>query len=229
MIDLIVASVIPSTSETDPGGWHCSVNGAAGSSGGLSRTRLGTTPGGETSRDGRSRSCLLRRARSRGSHGGFHDVPRRQAHAERTGRTPTSELIKVATEQFSHLIRDEVRLARAEMVDTGRRAGRGMGLLGGAALAALFGLAGLLTALALILALVMPAWLAVLVVAIALLLPAGLLGLVGYDHVRQAAHAVPTRAVSGVKADFDTLAEALKNRGHGRAEPRPSQEEGREG
>ena len=90
-------------------------------------------------------------------------------------------------------------------------------------------LAGLLTALALILALVMPAWLAVLVVAIALLLPAGLLGLVGYDHVRQAAHVVPTEAVSGVKADFDTLAEALKNRGHGRNEPRPPQEEGREG
>src|SRR5256885_8970551 len=74
----------------------------------------------------------------------------------------TAELMKLAADQISHLVRDELRLAQVEITQKGKRAGLGVGMFGAAGLVALYGAAGLLAALVLLLALVMPAWLAAL-------------------------------------------------------------------
>src|SRR2546422_19095 len=107
----------------------------------------------------------------------------------------TAELVSLATDQLSRLVRDELRLARGELVDKGRHAGRGAGLFGAAGLIALYGVAGLLVALTVGLANILPAWLAALIVGVALLLTAGVLALVGRGQVRQATPPVPSQAV----------------------------------
>jgi uncharacterized membrane protein YqjE len=125
----------------------------------------------------------------------------------------TAELVKLAAEQVSRLVRDELRLAQVELAEKGKRAGMGAGMFGGAGLIALYGLGGLLTAAVLGLAQVMPAWLAALVVGVALLVVAGILALLGRRKVKQAAPAVPEGTVRSVKADINAVTEAVKDRG----------------
>lgn len=126
----------------------------------------------------------------------------------------TAELVSLAADQLSRLVRDELRLARAELAEKGRHAGRGAGLLGAAGLVTLYGVAGLLVALVLGLAYALPAWLAALVVAVALLLLAGVLAMVGRRQVRQATPPVPMQAVDGVRADIEAVTGAVRERGN---------------
>jgi uncharacterized membrane protein YqjE len=126
----------------------------------------------------------------------------------------TAELVKRATEQVSLLVRDELRLARAELREKGRHAGIGLGLFGSAAVFTFFGVAILFATVILLLALVMPAWLAALVVAAALLALAGVLLLVGRGQVRKATPPVPQAAAHSVKADLDAVTGAVKEGRH---------------
>lgn len=125
----------------------------------------------------------------------------------------TAELVKLAAEQVSRLVRDELRLAQVELAEKGRRAGIGAGMFGGAGVVALYGVAGLLTAAVLGLSYVLPPWLAALLVGVVLLVIAGVLALVGRGKVRQAAPAMPEDAVRSVKADINAVTEAVKDRG----------------
>src|SRR4028118_1678002 len=77
----------------------------------------------------------------------------------------TAQLSARLTEQISRLVRDEARLAQAEVTQKAKRLGVGAGLFGGAGLFAFFGLAALITTAILALALVLPAWLSALLVA----------------------------------------------------------------
>src|SRR3954451_24381964 len=61
----------------------------------------------------------------------------------------TGELVRQVSEQISRLVRDELALAKVEMTQKGKRAGVGAGLLGGAGVVALYGVAALLTAVVL--------------------------------------------------------------------------------
>lgn len=119
----------------------------------------------------------------------------------------TAELVRRATEQMSHLIRDELALARAEMTEKGRSAGVGIGMFGGSGLLALYGVGVLLAAAVLGLALVMPAWLAALIVGVAVLLVAGILVLVGRARVKHAVPLKPTETVESVQADLAAIKE----------------------
>ena len=56
------------------------------------------------------------------------------------------QLISQLTEQISRLVRDEARLAQAEVTQKAKKLGVGAGLFGGAGLFAFFGLAVLITA-----------------------------------------------------------------------------------
>jgi uncharacterized membrane protein YqjE len=132
----------------------------------------------------------------------------------RTGSEPsTAELVQRATEQVSRLVRDELALARAELTEKGKHAGIGIGLFGGGGALALYGLGALIAAVILLLALVMPAWLAALIVAVVLFAVAGILALVGKKQVSQAVPPVPAAAVRSIRADVDTVAAAVKDRG----------------
>jgi uncharacterized membrane protein YqjE len=118
-----------------------------------------------------------------------------------------AELVGEISEQVSRLVRDELRLARAEMTEKGKRAGVGAGLFGGAGVVALYGVAALLVALVLGLAEVMPAWVAALLVAVLLFIGAAVLALVGRRNVRQATPPVPEQAMESVKADVAEVKE----------------------
>jgi Flp pilus assembly protein TadB len=122
----------------------------------------------------------------------------------------TAELVKTASEQISRLIRDELKLAQAELAQKGKHAGIGAGLFGAGGLIALYGVAALLTAVVLLLAYVMPAWVAAVIVGVLLLGVAGVLALVGKKQVQQATPAMPEDAVRNVKADVHAVTEAVK-------------------
>jgi Flp pilus assembly protein TadB len=126
----------------------------------------------------------------------------------------TAELVKTASEQISRLIRDELKLAQAELARKGKHAGIGAGLFGAGGLLALYGVAAVLTAVVLLLAQVVAAWIAALIVGVVLLAVAGVLAMVGRKQVRQATPVVPEESVRNMKADIEAVTEAVKDRGH---------------
>jgi uncharacterized membrane protein YqjE len=134
-----------------------------------------------------------------GDHGGSG------AHA-----ASTAELVRRAAEQISTLVRDELALAKVELVEKGKRAGLGGGLLGVAAVLAWFGVGLLLTLLVVVLDAVWPLWLAVLVVLVAVLAAAGIAALLGRQQLQRAVPPMPQQAVDGVRADVDAVKVAVR-------------------
>jgi hypothetical protein len=60
--------------------------------------------------------------------------------AERAANTGLGDLLAGVTRDLSTLFRQEVELAKAELTDTAKKAGKGAGMFGGAAVAGLFAL-----------------------------------------------------------------------------------------
>ena len=125
------------------------------------------------------------------------------ASARSVGDEPSiGELTSDLGEQLSRLIRDEMRLAQAELKEKGKRAGIGAGLFGGAGLIGFYGLGCLITAAVLALDLVLPGWLAALIIGVALMAVAAVAALMGKGQVQQASPPVPTEAVASAKKDI---------------------------
>ena len=124
----------------------------------------------------------------------------------------TAELVQQATDQVSRLIRDELTLAKIELAEKGRHAGKGAGLFGGGGLIALFGVGVLILALVFGLAEAMPLWLAALIVGVLLLVVAALLAVLGRSQMRRASPPVPRSMVRSVRADVDAVAAAVRTR-----------------
>lgn len=122
----------------------------------------------------------------------------------------TGQLISDLTTQITRLVKDEARLAQAEVTQKAKRLGVGAGLFGGAGLFAFFGLAALVTTAILALALVLPAWLSALIVAVVLFAVAGVLALVGKKDVQKGSPPVPTEAIASTKADIQTVKESAR-------------------
>ncbi len=116
-----------------------------------------------------------------------------------------AELIQRLTTQVSTLVRDEIALARAEMVAKARRLAVGAGLFAAAAAFVFFAAAGLTAAGVLGLALVVPGWAAALIVTVLLVVVAGVAALVGRSLLRRATPPVPTQAMQAVRDDLQTL------------------------
>lgn len=114
-------------------------------------------------------------------------------------------LVHDMTGQLSTLIRDEIRLAQAEMTEKGKRVGVGIGLFSAAGILGLFGFGVLLATIILALALVMPAWLAALIVAVVLFAAAGIVALKGKSNVANATPVKPEAAIEGLKEDVATV------------------------
>jgi len=91
----------------------------------------------------------------------------RPVDGEDLRRMPTGDLLRQLAEETSTLVRQEIALARAEMITKSKKAGLGLGELGGAGIAVLYALGALTACLIAALALLLPVWAAALVVAVA--------------------------------------------------------------
>ncbi|GAB3141192.1 phage holin family protein [Micromonospora sonneratiae] len=140
-----------------------------------------------------------------------------RAPARPVAEQSTGELVQRAAEQISRLVRDEMALARAELVEKGRHAGLGVGLFGGGGILAFFGAGTLVAAFVLLLALVLPAWAAALVVAVALFVLAAIFALIGRRQLQRAAPLVPQAAADSVRADIAAVSSALRDQNRARS------------
>lgn len=122
----------------------------------------------------------------------------------------TGELIGQLSDQVTRLVRDEVRLAQAEVTRKAKRFGIGAGLFGGAGLMALLGVTALLVALILGIATTgLPGWVAAIIVAGGLFLIAGVLALLGKRGVQKAAPPLPTETIASVQQDIATVKDGV--------------------
>ncbi len=103
----------------------------------------------------------------------------------------TGELVQQLAEQTSRLVRDEMKLAQAEMSRKGTRLAKGAGLFGGSGIIVVFAVGCLLAAAIAGIATVLATWLAALIVGAGLLLCAGIAALVGKRQVAGATPLVP--------------------------------------
>lgn len=122
----------------------------------------------------------------------------------------TGELVSQLSEQVSHLVRDELRLAQAELKQKGRQAGLGTALTGAAGVLSLFGLSALVVAVIAALALVLPVWAAALIVGAVLLLLAGVLAWTGIGQVKRGTPLTPNEAITSTKRDIETVKESAR-------------------
>jgi hypothetical protein len=126
------------------------------------------------------------------------------ASQELEGRS-FSELVQQASQQTATLVRQEIRLAQAELQEKGKRAGIGAGMFGGAGLVALYGVGALVAGGIMLLATAVDDWLAATIVGVALLLVGGVLALTGKKQVERATPPMPERAIESVQRDVDEV------------------------
>lgn len=127
-----------------------------------------------------------------------------------TERRSVSELVERASDQLSTLVRQEMALARWELTEKGRRAGRGGGLLGAAGATAYVGYIVLAGAATAGLSLVLPVWAAALIVAGVLFAAAAVLGALGRRELKRVAPPLPQEAMAGLRTDV----QEIKGRAH---------------
>ena len=121
------------------------------------------------------------------------------------GDKSLSDLVQDLSRQTSTLIRQEMRLAQAELTEKGRHASKGAGMFGGAGLIALYGVGALIAAAILGLATVLEPWIAAAAVGAGLLLIAGILALTGKKEIEEATPPKPELAIKSVQRDVDTV------------------------
>ncbi|MFI6036809.1 phage holin family protein [Streptomyces sp. NPDC051315] len=123
------------------------------------------------------------------------------------GHHTVGELVGQATEQLSRLVRQEIALAKEELAEKGRRAGRGGGLLGAAGAFAYAGLLALAGTGVAALSLALPVWAAALIVTAVLFVIAAVLAAIGRGQLRRAAPPTPEEALGSVRADVEEIRE----------------------
>ncbi|HEV8153276.1 MAG TPA: phage holin family protein [Solirubrobacteraceae bacterium] len=111
------------------------------------------------------------------------------------------ELFKDLSAETSALIRHEMALAKAELSEKGKEAGKGAGLFGGAGVVGLLAGGALTAAIIALLDKAMDTWLAALIVAVVYGAIAAVLALRGKQELQQAAPPVPEQTVDSVKED----------------------------
>ncbi|WP_434091113.1 phage holin family protein [Streptomyces flaveus] len=123
------------------------------------------------------------------------------------GHHSVGDLVGQATEQLSELVRQEVRLAKEELAQKGKRAGRGGELLGAAGAVGYVGVMALAGTGVAALSLVLSVWASALIVAAVLFMIAAVLGITGRAQLRRATPPMPAETLESVRADVDTIKE----------------------
>jgi membrane protein len=96
------------------------------------------------------------------------------------------------------------------MTRKGQAAGKGMGMLGGAGLIALYGVACLIACAVIAIAGALAAWLAALIVGVALLAAAGITAMLGRARLRRASPPIPRETAASVQADVEAIKEGTR-------------------
>jgi hypothetical protein len=115
---------------------------------------------------------------------------------------PFGDLIQQLAKETSTLVRQEIELAKAEVSEKGRQAGKGVGMFGAAGIVGLLALGALTAAAIFALDLAVAGWLAALIVAAVYGVAAGLLALAGKGRVQEATPPAP-QTVETVKEDIE--------------------------
>lgn len=127
--------------------------------------------------------------------------PQRATPAPDVEEKSTAELLSDLSTQLTHLIHQEIDLAKAELSKKTKRLGIGAGYFGAAGLVAVLALAALVAAAIAALQLGLPVWAAALIVAVAMVVLAGGLALRGKGEVKRATPPIPEQALQSMKED----------------------------
>jgi hypothetical protein len=114
---------------------------------------------------------------------------------------PIGELVKELSAQTSTLVRQEIELARAELQQKGKVAGKGAGMLAGGAVAGLLALGALTAALIALLDKAMATWVAAVIVMALWAIVALVLAKTGQKALQRATPPAP-QTVETVKEDI---------------------------
>ena len=114
---------------------------------------------------------------------------------------PIGELVKDLSSQTSTLVRQEIELARAELQQQGKVAGKGAGMLAGAAVFGLLAMGALTAALIALLDKAMATWVAALIVMVLWAVIAAVLAKAGQNALKRATPPAP-QTVETVKEDI---------------------------
>jgi uncharacterized membrane protein YqjE len=120
---------------------------------------------------------------------------------------PVGDLVQRASQQLSQLVRDEMRLAQAEMTEKGKRFGKGGGLFGGAGLVGVLTLQALVVTVIAALSLAMDVWVAALIVTGVLAAVTAVMAALGKQEVSKATPPTPEQTMDSVKADAAEIKE----------------------
>jgi uncharacterized membrane protein YqjE len=120
---------------------------------------------------------------------------------------PVGDLVQRASQQLSQLVRDEMRLAQAEMTEKGKRFGKGGGLFGGAGLMGVLTLQALVVTVIAALSLAMDVWVAALIVTGVLAAVTAVMTALGKQEVSKATPPAPEQTMDSVKADAAEIKE----------------------
>lgn len=118
-----------------------------------------------------------------------------------------AELVQRASRQTADLMRQEMKLAQIELKQKGKRAGIGAGMFGAAGLIAFYGVAALIAAAVLGLAVVVEPWAAALIVGAALLVVAAVVAAVAKGKTDDALPPKPEKAMASIQDDVEHLKE----------------------
>lgn len=110
-------------------------------------------------------------------------------------------LFKQLSDELSTLVRQELRLAQAEMTEKGKKAGLGIGMFGGAGVVAFLTLQALTACLVALLATAMDVWIAALMITVVYAAGASVLALTGKKQVSEATPPVPEQTAETLKED----------------------------
>ncbi len=122
----------------------------------------------------------------------------------------TGDLVKLVSEQVSVLVRNELKLAQLEMTGKAKETGKGMGMMGGGALIALYGVACLIACVIIAISHSLQAWLSALIVGAFLLLVAAVVSAAGRNKMRKGTPPMPAEAVESVKTDVQEIKERVR-------------------
>ena len=116
---------------------------------------------------------------------------------------PIGEVAKDLTRDLSLLVRQEVELAKREMVQKGRIAAPGLGMIGAAGVVGLMAAGAVTAAAILVLAIFLSEWLAALIVGAVLAAAAYVLARTGKKRVEQVGSLLPEQTIETVKEDVE--------------------------